>query len=407
MSPFPRLAFRNVARNRRRSLITLAAVLLGVTAVISVRGITYGFLRLMVDDVVRGRTGALQVHAAGYMDSVDALPLEPNFAYDEALLARVRSVPGVTGASGRLAFAGLVSNGVSQTTFVGRGLDLAHEREAVPRFGFEVRKGGRALTAQDYANALLGSELGRSFQVEPKGRVTLAASSPRGRANSLDVVVEGLSESSLPFENKRVATVPLKLAQDLLGMEGRVTELAVAVEDLGELERVAEDLRAALGPGYEVDTWQELQPFVRDIIRRQKFMLALVSSILFVIILTGIINTMLMSVFERVREVGTMLAVGVRRLQVLRLFLLEAVVLGMAGGLGGVGLGAAIVGLLGARGIPIENIGTGGPVMLRPELDLPFAALAFCVAVVGALIAAAWPAWRASRLNPVDALRSN
>jgi putative ABC transport system permease protein len=97
----------------------------------------------------------------------------------------------------------------------------------------------------------------------------------------------------------------------------------------------------------------------------------------------------------------------VRRLQVLRLFLLEAVVLGVVGGMGGVGLGALIVGVLGARGIPIENIGTGGPVMLRPELDLPFAGMAFCVAVVGALIAAAWPAWRASRLNPVDALRSN
>jgi putative ABC transport system permease protein len=407
MSPFPRLAVRNVARNRRRSLVTFAAVLLGVTAVLVTRGITDGFMRLMVDDVVRGRTGALQVHAAGYMGSVDALPLEPDMPYDEALMARIRSVPGVTGVSGRLVFAGLVSNGVAQTTFIGRGLDVAHEREAVPRFGFEVREGGKVLAAEDYAHALLGSELGRSFQVGPSGRVTLAASSPKGRANSLDVGVQGLSESTLPFENKRVVTVPLKLAQDLLGMEGRVTELAVAVEDLGELDRVAEGVRAALGPGYEVHTWQELQPFVRDIIRRQRFVLALISTILFVIILTGIINTMLMSVFERVREVGTMLAVGVRRHQVLRLFLLEAVVLGVVGGLGGVGLGALIVKVLAVLGIPIENIGTGGPVMLRAELDLPFAAMAFVVAVLGSVVAAAWPAWRASRLNPVDALRSN
>jgi putative ABC transport system permease protein len=116
---------------------------------------------------------------------------------------------------------------------------------------------------------------------------------------------------------------------------------------------------------------------------------------------------MLMSVFERVREVGTMLAVGVRRWQVLRLFLLEAAVLGVVGGVGGVGLGALIVRVLAVLGIPIENIGTGGPVMLRPELDVPFAGMTFGVAVVGAVVAAAWPAWRASRLNPVDALRSN
>jgi putative ABC transport system permease protein len=417
MSTFLRLAVRNVARNRRRSLITLSAVLLGVTAVLVTRGITDGFLRLMVDDVVRGRTGALQIHATGYMASVDALPLEPSMAYEPALLKRVRAVPGVSGVSGRLIFAGLVSNGLSQTTFIGRGLDLERERQAVPRFGFEVRAGGRVLAPGDHAHALLGSELARSFRAVPVGqqekdegsvdRVTLAASSPKGRANSMDVAVEGLSESTLPFENKRVVTVPLKLAQELLGMEGRVTELALAVEELGELERIAEELRGALGPGYEVHTWQELQPFVRDIIRRQKFVLALVSTILFVIILTGIINTMLMSVFERVREIGTMLAVGVRRRQVLGLFLMEAAVLGVVGGAGGMGLGAVLVGVLAVRGIPMDNIGTGGPVVLRPELDLPFVLMTFAVAVVGAIAAAAWPAWKASQLNPVDALRAN
>jgi putative ABC transport system permease protein len=415
MSSFLRLAVRNVARNRRRSLITLSAVLLGVTAVLVARGITDGFLRLMVEDVVLGRTGALQIHPAGYLASVEALPLEPSLPYDEALLSRIQAVPGVAGVSGRLVFSGLVSNGVSQTTFLGRGLDPARERQAVPRFGFEVRAGGRVLAPGDHAHALLGSELARSFQVVPSGlseegkgsRVTLAASSPRGRANSLDVSVEGLTESSLPFENKRVVAVPLKLAQELLGMEGRVTELAVAVEELGELEQVAEGLRAALGPAYEVHTWQELQPFVRDIIRRQKFILAVISSILFVIILTGIINTMLMSVFERVREIGTLLAVGVRRRQVLGLFLLEAAVLGLGGGVGGVGLGGAVVGALGRWGIPIDNLGTGGPIILRPEVDPFFAGMAFAIAVLGAVVAAAWPAWKASRLNPVDALRSN
>ncbi|MFL5349258.1 MAG: ABC transporter permease [Hyalangium sp.] len=415
MSTFVRLAVRNVARNRRRSLITLSAVLLGVTAVLVTRGIMDGFLRMVVDDVVQGRTGALQIHPAGYMASIEALPLEPSLPYDEALLSRIQAVPGVAGVSGHLIFSGLVSNGLSQTTFLGRGLDLAREKQAVPRFGVEVRAGGRVLAPGDHAQALLGSELARSFKAVPTNqkaegmvdRVTLAASSPKGRANSLDVAVEGLTESTLPFENKRVVAVPLKLAQELLGMEGRVTELAVAVEDLGELDQVAERLRAALGPAYEVHTWQELQPFVRDILRRQKFMLALISTILFVIILTGIINTMLMSVFERVREIGTMLAVGVRRRQVLGLFLLEAAVLGLVGGVGGVGLGAAIVGVLAARGIAMENLGTGGPVLLRPELDLPFVAMAFAVAVVGAVVAAAWPAWKASRLNPVDALRSS
>lgn len=404
MSSLPSLAARNVARNRRRSLVTLSAVLLGVAAVLVLRGMTNGFMRLMVDDIVEGRTGALQVHRAGYMESVDSVPLEPNMPYDATLRQRIASVRGVTGVTGRIQFSGLVSNGLSQTTFIGRGLDVATEKQAVPRAGFDVLAGGRALATDDYAHALLGAELAQSFDKAP--RVTLASSSPRGRANSLDVTVQGLSQSTLPFENKRVVTVPLKLAQDLLGLEGRVTEYAVAVDDLAHLERIAGELRTALGPEYEVHTWQDLQPFVRDIITRQQWVLSVVAVILFVIILTGIINTMLMSVFERVREIGTMLAVGMKRRQVLALFLLEAALLGVVGGLGGVALGSTVVRVLGMKGIPVQGLGTGANAVVRPELTVPFIVLAFSVAVVGALGAAAWPAWKASRLRPVDALRS-
>jgi len=420
MSSLTSLAVRNVARNRRRSLLTLAAVLLGVTAVLVLRGFIDGFIDVMVDDIVKGKTGALQVHPAGYMDNVDALPLEPSLPYDESLLARVRAVPGVAGVTGRIQFSGLVSNGLSQTMFVGRGLDIATEKRAVPRAGFDVLGGGRALAEGDYAHAILGNELARSFQAVPPAekarapsaegvvdRVTLASSSPKGRANSMDVSVEGLSVSSLPFENKRVVTVPLTLAQELLGMKGRVTELAVAVENLDELERIAGELRKELGPQYEVHTWQELQPFVRDIISRQRYVMGLICVILFVIIITGIINTMLMSVFERVREIGTMLAVGMKRRQVLTMFLLEATLLGVLGGLGGVMLGSTVIQAVAVRGIPMSMVvTTGSQSVMRPSLDPSFMMLTLGVAVVGALVASAWPAWRASRLDPVEALRS-
>lgn len=406
MSRLPRLAVRNVGRNRRRSVITALTIVFGVAMVVTARGVIWGMQRMMIADTVEGRLGALQVHRRGYVDSIDSVPLSLNFAYSDELLARLEKLPHVTGVTGRIQFNGLVSNGRSQTMFVGRGVDVRRELTVCPKAGTTLKPGGTPLGAGDDAKVLLGFELGQSFGVEPGKTVALQTTSPSGRANSLDLTVQGLSTSAFPFENKRVVAVTLATAQALLGLEGRVTELALAVDDVDRVEEVAATVRAELGQDFEVHTWPELQPFVRDIIARQNFVLGAVATILLIIVLTSIVNTMLMSVFERVREIGTLMAVGVRRRQVMTMFLIEAGVIGLAGGLAGAALGRLIVAALNTVGIRFEVSGLGAVSVLRPVVPWPFVASAVLVALVSALAAALWPAWRAARMNPVDALRN-
>jgi putative ABC transport system permease protein len=355
---------------------------------------------------VEGRLGALQVHRAGYLDDVDSVPLTLNLPYDQALLARVRKVPHVTAVTGRILFNGLVSNGVAQTMFVGRGLDMEREATVCPKVATTVKAGGAPLAAGDETRVLLGFELGSSFGLEPGQTVSLQTTSPSGRANSLDLTVKGLSTSAFPMENKRVVTVTLATAQALLGLEGKVTELAVAVDDLERADSVAEALRAELGPAYEVHGWRELQPFLRDLIARQNFVLGAIAVVLLVIVLTSIINTMLMSVFERVREIGTLLAVGVRRIQVMTIFLIEAAAIGLLGGVIGALTGRAIVAVVASLGIRFELSGLGAVNVLRPQVTWAFVGSAALVALAAAVAASLWPAWRASRMNPVDALRN-
>lgn len=405
-SRLPKLALRNVGRNRRRSLITGVTIVFGVAMVLVVRGFTGGMAAMMTDDVVQGRSGAIQIHRAGYIDSADSVPTKLNLPYTDELRAKIAAVPHVSGVTGRITFNGLVSNGSQQTMFIGRGLDLTHEQEACPKARTLVAKGAPLEPTDGTAVTLLGFELAQSFKVDPDAMVTLQSSSPTGRSNALDLKVKGLTTSSFPFENKRVVTLPLGTAQQLVGLESRVTEYVLAVDDLQFLDQTAEALRSTLGPEYEVHTWRELQPFVRDLIARSNFVLGAIAFVLFIIVLTGIINTMLMSVFERVREIGTLLAVGVRRAQVMQMFLIEAGVIGIAGGLAGALVGRIVLFIFNTRGIPIQLSGLSGSNVLRPFATNGFTLAAIVVAVLGALFAALWPAFRASRLNPVEALRS-
>ncbi|MFT3840646.1 MAG: FtsX-like permease family protein [Myxococcaceae bacterium] len=404
-SRLPALAIRNVGRNRRRSAITLVALFVCVMMVMALRGVVDGASALMVSDVVDGRSGAIQIHKAGYVDSIEAVPTSLNLPYDPALIAKVKTVKGVTGVTGRIAFSGLIGNGQTQTMFIGRGIDLTHEKDACSRAD-SVVKSGRALGEGDKLDVMVGYELGESFGLKVGEHANLQTTSPGGRANAMDLTVRGFSTSSFPFENKRVATVPLATAQDLLGMPGRVTELALAVDDLEQIDVIRDRLKNTLGPEYEVHTWKELQAFVRDVINRQNIVMGLISLVFFVIAFTVIANTMLMSVFERVREIGTLLAVGLRRRQVLTLFMLEAATLGVLGAASGAVAGRIVLGIISSVGIPLQLPGTSGMAMLRPMVTPRFIVLTMIAATVGSVLASAVPAWRASRLNPVDALRN-
>jgi putative ABC transport system permease protein len=205
---------------------------------------------------------------------------------------------------------------------------------------------------------------------------------------------------------RKLALLPLPVAQKLLKMEGRATELAVAVEPLERADEVAATLRAELGPAYEVHGWSEVAVYARQVITRQDFVTRLIASAFLLLMLLGVANTMLMSVVERTREIGTMMAVGVRRGRILLLFLTEAVLLGALGAAAGATAGATVVALLGRRGLTFRVAGSPMPFLLTPFTSPGTVAEVVLTAAGGAVLFALYPAYRASRLRPVEALAS-
>jgi putative ABC transport system permease protein len=404
-----RLAIRSMLRNRRRSFITLGAVGLGVAIVVFASGFALGFIHMMLQQMLESRLGAIQVHAKGYMDASEAAPLKLDIANADDVMKKIAAIPGVEAVAPRLRFGAIVSNGKTSSIVFGEGVDGARELAVCPGRMNDVDKngGGTWLTPERPHGGVIGAELGKALEAKAGAVLTMSASGREGGVNALDLDVAAVSRGATSlFDSKRSIIVPLPAAQELLQMNGRVTEIAVRVRDLEDIPKVAAAMRAALGPDLEVSTWEEVVPFLRDAVNRLRIILGGVSGVLFFIVVFGVINTMLMNVYERTREIGTMLALGVRRRQILALFLAEASALGLAGGLLGALVGVVATAIVGAAGVSLTPPGGAIQQIVHPVPRVDIALVALVVATVGALVAAAYPARKASLMNPVDALRT-
>lgn len=400
MNALVRLAGRNLSRHRRRTVLLSLAGALGVAALLLLAGLSTGFVSWLIENSVLAKIGAIQIHRAGYAKSAMATPLSLAFVDSPQLRAKISGVAGVTAVSGRLLFSGLVGSPRGQTNFVGRGVEPDAEMRVCPR-AFDDFVGGASLPE---GSVVVGGALLKSLGVAAGDRVQLQSTSATGRVNALTLTLLAMRDAGAALDSRRVVAVSLATAQELTGLDGKVTEYAIATSSLDEVDAVAARLRAELGADFEVQTWGEVLGIWRDVIGYMNWLIGLAGLLLGAVVVTLLGAATSGAVYERVREIGTQLAVGMRRRDVQRLFLYEAALLGVVAAAAGVILGVLAVSSLGAIGIPGRYFGFQSGVV-RPSVD-------WAVAVFGALgtfgatvIAGLVPAWRASRLNPVDALR--
>lgn len=401
-----RLAARNLWRNRRRTLIALAALVVGSLMVVVLNGFRNGVVDLMTEGMVKAQTGAFQIHRRGFLEAIEVAPLHLSLEDTPGMRSRILAVPGVADLTPRISFPGMATSGSVSSVAMVMGADPESESRVFPLARRFIA--GRSLRDSPLrSGAVLGGGLMKNLKVSQGDTFTLTAQTPRGQSNAVDLQLEGWIPMADPFTGRRLMAIRLSYAQELLRMPGRITEYAVQVKDVRRIDEVAAAVRATLGPDYEVHTWLDLQPLFRDLIRRTLFVLSTVTLVLFAIVVTGIVNVMAMTVYERVREIGTTMALGMRRRRILRLFLAEGGLLGLWGSLAGTGLGWGLVGIAGALGVPFKAPGTAGTMPMYPRVSPAFLLLVVATAVLGALLAALYPAWRASRMRPADALRAS
>ena len=400
-----RLAMRNVFRARARSAITIGSLFFGVMMSLLLSGFAMGVGESLVAEAIQSRVGAIQVHRTGYFEKRDLQPLAFYLERSPEFEAKLRATPNVTAISPRISFSGLLTNGSRGTIAVITAVDPATVKDALPKIDLYLE--GTALKPGDRNGAHVGLELNRALDLKPGVPLMLQAQGLGGRDNALDLEPRGVLSGQNPLEGKRAVTVPLAFAQSLLGMDGKVTEYVVAIKDVGQLDATAAALRASLGQGYEVQTWEDLRPGLRDMRLVQRAILGVVSFIFLIIALFGVANTLLMSVLERTREIGTLLAVGMTRSMVARLFMLEALLQAVLGATVGLGVAELLITIAQSRGGVTISWGVGqGYFHMMPTLlpAVPF--IVVISACLGSVLAAVSPAMRAARMRPVEALSS-
>jgi putative ABC transport system permease protein len=400
-----RLVLRNVFRQKLRSAMTLAAIVVGVVSLILAGGFVNDIFAQLAEAMIRSQSGHVQVNRPGFLDAGMRAPEKFLIEAPQPLRQQIEAVAGVDDVLARIGFSGLLNNGRTDLAIIGEGVEP--DREA--RLGTYLRiKAGRQLSDRDAHGILLGDGVASSLKLGPGDQVTLLVSTAGGALNTLDLEVVGVFQSFSKDFDARAVRIPLAAAQTLLDTQG-VNTLVVALHDTAATDRVVSAMRHALDSSrFEVKAWHELSDFYAKTVDLYERQFGVLRLIILVMVLLSVANSVNMTVLERVGEFGTMAALGNRRRQTFALIVAESAVLGLAGSLLGVVLGVALAAAISAIGIPMppppnSDLGYTARIQLAP-LQI---ASAFAVGVAATVAASILPAWRATRTPVVDALRQN
>ena len=397
------LALRNVFRQRMRSAGTLAAISLGVAGLILAAGFVQDIFIQLGEAIIHSQSGHLQIARQGYREGRTRAPEAFLIEQPDRLKQDALATPGVSLALARIGFAGVINNGKRDLGIIGEGVEPAAEA----KLGTYLRYiEGRALADSDRDGIVLGQGVARSLGLQAGDRVNLVISLAQGAVNTLDFEVIGVFQSFSKDFDARAVRIPLSAAREL--MDTQSAHLIVLVLDkTGDTERILGALRQTLAPrGYELASWRELSDFYDKTVRLYESQFGVLRLIILLMVLLSVANSVNMTLFERTREFGTLLALGDRPGRVFQLIMTESLLLGLFGAALGMLLGCAAAWTISAIGIPMPpppnaNVGYTAFIRLVPVEVLSAGAVGF----VATCLAAVLPARRVSRMPVVDALR--
>jgi len=404
-----RIAGRNLLRYKRRTLLTLSLIVFGVLFVAVFEAVTGSFKGMMIGQITDSFLGHMQIHRKGYLAAIETLPLTMNLKPQavQKMERILKDAPEIEAWSPRLKFGGMFSNFVETTNIRINGVDPEKEARTVPLFLSRIVEGKKAL---EKGEILVPELLAKGLKLKAGDAVVVIATNRDGSVNGKQLRVGGILES-VTGPGGRDGYLHMDDALEILRMEEpEISEIAVRLKDFALLHRVHERLSGLLEaeknpqgqPVFDVNTWEKLSPFY-NIASMIDIMTLFIKLMLIAIVLISIMNVMIMAVYERVREIGTMAAIGTLPRKILTMFVLEGFSMGIVGAvIGSVLSAAAIYGIFAAR--ISFNFSRQTGLILTPGVD-PSALLTISGIVIAvSILASLQPALKAARMDPIEAL---
>lgn len=414
MSLILKIALLNVLRNKRRTLITVLAIMFGCVSIITYGGYIESVFLGVRNGIIYSGTGHLQVFKKGFNEFGNIDP--DKYMLDQSTVNKVLEItkkyPEVKVVSRRIAFSGLLNNGSISNGIFGSGIEADTEeqiKKAKDTQTIDILS-GVSLSSDQLGTAMLGQALAKRFDAKVGDSLTLISSTIDGAVNALDIQIGAIVTTGQSETDERFIQVNLKDIQMLKNTQ-KVTRLTILLDETDLTRSVQKKLEqefANAGLAIEMKNWDELADFYHQIVDYYKAVFMVISIIILLVVIVGIANTMTMAVMERTSELGTLRALGNNRKQLVGLVFSESIYIGIIGSILGIVFGVIIGEIITAmnfiqspppqctRGYPYEIIYT-----------LPLLAKTFVIGLTAAFLSCIYPALKASRLKIIDALRHN
>lgn len=406
MALYLRLAWRNVWRQRRRTLLIAGAMGITMSLLVFYDGIVGGFEQAIYGNAIQLLGGNIQVHAPGYSQKSSRKPLLP-MENPDAIAQAAEAHANVVAASKRIVTGGLVTNreGAFSVSIIG----IETDKEALISPVAENISKGRYLNPDDGDVIVIGQGLASAMEVGVGDRITMVGNSSHEQSRQRTMTVVGIYDVGVPSVEKSTIYISLVEAQQLLGLQGQVTEVVVSLKQIGQEPAVVNHINRNQ-PGYEVETWATSIPDLKQTLEMKTSVMGMFGVFMLGIAAIGIFNLLMMAVFERTREIGIIGALGLKPREITLLFLLEGILIGILGAVFGAVLGTIINSALAYYGLDYSAFAdlTEYTALISGRIYtqlVPLKVLQHAVTVaVIATLAALYPALEAARREPAEAL---